>query len=47
MEESVLLVLALVAGGAVALGGAIYYETGWKTRRRRRIEREHARSKLR
>ena len=47
MEDSVLLVLGLAAGGGVALSAAIYYETGWKARRRRRLERKHARSKLR
>lgn len=47
MEESVLLILALLTAGAGIITAAIYYETGWKERRRRRIERDHARSKQR
>jgi hypothetical protein len=47
VEDTVLLVLGLLAAGAVILAAAIYYETSWKARRRRRVERNHARSKLR
>jgi hypothetical protein len=47
VESTILLVLGLLAGGALMIAGVVYYETAWKTRRRRRIEREHARSKLR
>ena len=36
----------LVAGVAI-IGGVIAYETTWKRRRQRRIERNHAKSKLR
>ena len=47
MEESVLLVLGLASAGALIVAAVIYYETGWKARRRRRLERNHARSKVR
>jgi hypothetical protein len=46
VEDIVVLGFALLAGGAAAVGGLIAYETVWKPRRRRRIERAHARSKL-
>jgi hypothetical protein len=46
VDEFLLLGLALLVAGAVAIGGIIFYEAGWKARRRRRIERDHARSKL-
>jgi hypothetical protein len=47
VDESVLLVLSLLSAGAFVVAAVIYYETGWKARRRRRMERNHARSKLR
>lgn len=47
MEEFTVLALALLSAGAVIVAGILWYETAGKVRRRRRIEREHARSKLR
>jgi len=47
VEESVLLILGLLSAGGLMVIAVIYYETAWKARRRRRIEREHARSKQR
>jgi hypothetical protein len=47
VENTVLLIFGLLVGGGLMVAGVIYHETGWKTRRRRRLEREHARSKLR
>lgn len=42
-----LLGLALGGAGIVAIGGLIFHETSWKAHKRRRLEREHARSKQR
>ena len=42
-----LLGLALGGAGMAVVGGLIFYETGWKQQRRRKLEREHARSKRR
>lgn len=47
MEDTYLLVFALMAAGVLTIGGFIWYETAGKERRRKRIERNHARSKLR
>ena len=47
MEDSVLLLFGLLSAGAAMVAGVMYRETAWKARRRRRMEREHARSKLR
>ena len=47
MEEFALLSLALLLSGALIVGVVIWHQTAGKERRRRRIEREHARSKLR
>jgi hypothetical protein len=42
-----LLGLALGGAGMAALGGFVFYETSWKQHRRRKLERDHARSKRR
>jgi hypothetical protein len=47
VEDSVLLILGLASAGALIVASVIYHETVGKVRRRRRIERDHARSKLR
>jgi len=47
VEETALLVIGLLAAGGVMVAAVIYYETAWKARRRSRVERKHARSKLR
>lgn len=39
--------LALLLTGAAAIIGILVYETAWKPRRRRAIEREHFRNKVR
>jgi hypothetical protein len=46
VEEYLLLGIALFVAGAAVVAGVIFYETSWKTHRQRRIERNHARSKL-
>jgi uncharacterized protein (DUF2062 family) len=40
-----LLGLAIGGTGLAAIGGLIFYETSWKVHRRRKLERDHARSK--
>jgi len=39
--------MSLLASGGAAGAGVIFYQTVWKERRRRRLEREHFRSKVR
>ena len=47
MEEYFALGIALLVAGVTTVSAVIWYETGWKARRRRRVERDHARNKLR
>ena len=47
MEEFALLAFGLLVAAAALIGSVLYYETAWKARRRRNIERDHFRSKLR
>jgi hypothetical protein len=47
VEDTVLLILGLAGAGILIMAAVIYHQTGWKARRRRRFERDHARSKLR
>ena len=47
MEEYLALAVALLLVACGAVGGLIFHQTVWKARRRRQLEREHFRNKLR
>lgn len=47
MEDFLLLAIALLLAGAAIVGFVVWNETAGKARRRRRIERDHFRSKVR
>jgi hypothetical protein len=46
VEDFVLLAIAMGATAVATIGGLIIHKTVWEPRRRRRMEREHFRSKL-
>ncbi len=47
MEEYLVLAIALLLAGAAVIGFVIWNETSGKARRRRKLERNHFRSKVR
>ncbi|NNM76226.1 hypothetical protein HJG53_04815 [Sphingomonas sp. ID1715] len=47
MEEILSLALALLLAGLGVVGALVFHQTVWKPRRRRQLEREHFRSKMR
>jgi len=47
VEEYLVLGVSLLAAGGAAGAGVIFYQTVWKERRRRELERRHFRNKLR
>lgn len=47
MEDYLLLGVSLLIAAGVAVAGLILHQTVWKSYRRRQLEREHFRRKLR
>jgi hypothetical protein len=46
VEEYLVLGVSLLAAAGVSVGGLVLHQTVWKERRRRKLERQHFRSKL-
>ena len=47
MDEYLPLAVALLLAGVTAVAALIFHQTVWKSRRRRQLERQHFRDKLR
>jgi hypothetical protein len=47
LDDILPLVVALLLAATIAIGGLVFHQTVWKPRRRRQLEREHFRNKLR
>jgi hypothetical protein len=47
VDDILPLAVALLFAAIAAVGGLIFHQAVWKPRRRRRLERQHFRNKLR